>query len=83
MAELCRLLGIEHNPSSAGHPQTDGQTERLNQEIEAFLRIYVNYRQTDWADWLAIQGRNSPNKPANGSNDTKPLSPPPVRVSSS
>lgn len=53
--ELYRLLGIEQNPSSAAHPQTDGQTERLNQEIEAFLRLYTNYRQDDWVDWLAIQ----------------------------
>ena len=55
MKELYRLLGIEHNPSSAAHPQTDGQTERMNQEIETFLRIYTNYRQDDWVDWLAIQ----------------------------
>lgn len=55
MTELYRLLGIEYNPSSAAHPQTDGQTERLNQEIEAFLRIYTNYRQDDWVEWLAIQ----------------------------
>lgn len=55
MTELYKLLGIEYNPSSAAHPETDGQTERANQEIEAFLRIYSNYRQDDWVDWLAIQ----------------------------
>lgn len=55
MTELYKLLGIEYNPSTAAHPQTDGQTERVNQEVEAFLRIYANYRQDDWVDWLAIQ----------------------------
>ena len=54
MKDLYRLLGIEANPSTAYHPQTDGQTERINQEIEQYLRIYVNFRQNDWADWLAI-----------------------------
>ena len=35
------------------HPQTDSQTERINQEIEIFLRYYVNYQQDNWMDWLA------------------------------
>lgn len=52
--ELYRLLGVEQNPSTAYHPQTDGQTERMNQEIEKYLRIYVNYHQDDWAEWLAL-----------------------------
>lgn len=51
--ELYRLLGIEANPSTAYHPQTDGQTERINQEIEQYLRLFINYHQSDWADWLA------------------------------
>ena len=36
------------------HPQMDGQTKRVNQEVEQFLWLYVNQRQDDWYDWLAI-----------------------------
>ena len=54
MRELYRLLHIEGNPSTAYHPQTDGQTERANQELEQYLRLYVNHRQTDWEEWLAL-----------------------------
>jgi hypothetical protein len=54
MRDLNRLLGIQANPSTAYHPQTDGQTERINQEIEQYLRLFVNYRQDDWAEWLAL-----------------------------
>jgi hypothetical protein len=46
--ELNRLL------STAFHPITDGQTEQMNQEMEKYLHIYVNYRQSDWAEWLAL-----------------------------
>jgi len=35
------------------HPQTDGQTERINQKIGMFLQHYVNYQQDDWTNWLA------------------------------
>lgn len=52
--DLYRKLGIVGNPSTAYHPQTDGQTERVNQEIENYLRIFVNHRQDDWADWLPL-----------------------------
>lgn len=45
-------LGIQPRFSTAYHPQTDGQTERMNQEIETFLRIYCNHRQDDWDTWL-------------------------------
>ncbi|SJL02913.1 uncharacterized protein ARMOST_06254 [Armillaria ostoyae] len=54
MTELYRMLDITQNASTAFHPQTDGQTERVNQEIEKYLRIFVNFQQDDWADWLAI-----------------------------
>ena len=40
--------------STAYHPQTDGKTERRNQEIEQFLRAFCTYRQDDWAEWLPI-----------------------------
>lgn len=38
--------------SSAFHPETDGQTERLNQSIEAYVRAFCSYDQKDWADIL-------------------------------
>jgi len=34
--------------STAYHPQTDGQTERVKQVLEGYLRIFVNYNQNDW-----------------------------------
>src|SRR5258705_13475061 len=37
--ELAALLGVKLTPSTSYHPQTDGQTERVNQEIEAYLRV--------------------------------------------
>ena len=50
---LNSLLGITENLSTARHPQTDGQTERLNQEMEQYLCIFCGRRQHDWADWLS------------------------------
>lgn len=46
--ELCRVLGIESCLSTAYHPQTDGQTERVNQAVEAYLRIYCFYDPDNW-----------------------------------
>jgi transposase InsO family protein len=54
MRELYSQLGIAANPSTAYHPQTDGQTERLNQEVEHYLRVFTNYHQTDWVEWLTL-----------------------------
>jgi hypothetical protein len=53
MKDLNKLVGIESNLSTAYHPQTDGQTERMNQEIEQYLRLFINHRQSDWAEWLS------------------------------
>jgi len=35
-------------------PQTDGQTERVNQELDQFLRLFINKQQDDWYDLLPI-----------------------------
>ena len=51
--KLNKMLGIETKLSMAYHPETDGQTERTNQELEQYLRMYVNHRQNNWAKWLA------------------------------
>lgn len=40
--------------SSAHHPQTDGQTERLNQCVEAFLRCSVHSRPKEWSKWISL-----------------------------
>ena len=48
--ELNKILGIETKLSMAYHPETDGQMERTNQELEQYLRMYVNYRQNNWAE---------------------------------
>jgi len=40
--KLYRLLGIRLSSSTAWHPQTDGQIERVNQELDQFLRLFVN-----------------------------------------
>ncbi|KAJ1597148.1 hypothetical protein NDA14_007187 [Ustilago hordei] len=45
-------MGVKHSLSTAYHPQTDGQTERVNQVIEQYLRMYCNYEQNDWANLL-------------------------------
>src|SRR6202167_1221843 len=52
--ELCRLLQIEQNISTAYHPQTDGQSERANQWVEQFIRIFGNYQQNNWAQLLPL-----------------------------
>ena len=51
---LCYFLGIKRRLSTAFHPQTNGQTERQNSIIEAYLRAFVNCEQNDWARLLPI-----------------------------
>jgi hypothetical protein len=45
--ELLKLLGIKSNLTMAYHPQTDGVTERVKQEIEAYLLIYCSVHPTE------------------------------------
>ena len=52
MKELYQLLKITGAPSTTYHPQTDGQIEQVNQEVEVYLRAFINHHQDDWEDWL-------------------------------
>jgi len=45
MEEFTKALETRRQLSTVYHPQTDGQTERINQEIGMFLWHYVNYQQ--------------------------------------
>jgi hypothetical protein len=51
-----RLLDYEVTLSTAYHPQTDGQTECLNQELETYLRIYCCFAPLDWIKHLSMAG---------------------------
>ena len=51
--ELLKLLGVKSALSTAFHPQTDGTTERVNQEIEVYLSIYCTSHPEEWRDALA------------------------------
>ena len=52
--QLCTILGINQNLSTAYHPQTDGQLEQANQRVEQYLRIYGNEEKNDWASLLPL-----------------------------
>jgi len=54
MKKLNNLLGIQTKLSTAYHPQMDGQIERINQELEQYLRVFIDHRQEQWLDWLEI-----------------------------
>jgi transposase InsO family protein len=50
--ELCQALQITRAMSTAYHPVTDGQTERMNQTLEQYLRLYVDDEQSNWSTLL-------------------------------
>jgi len=52
MKELNQMLRIDTKLSTAFHPQIDTQTKRMNQELEQYLRIFIDYRQEQWPEWL-------------------------------
>jgi len=51
---LSKFLNLGKRLSTAFHPQTDGQTEKMNQTVEQYLRIYCNYQQDDWSNLLSL-----------------------------
>jgi transposase InsO family protein len=61
---LCQLLRINRRLSTAFHPETDGSTERKNQDVELYIRIFANHAQDNWARLtpmaaLALNNRES------------------------
>ena len=52
--ELFKLMSSELHFSTSFHPQTDGQTERVNALLELYLRHFVSANQKDWAKLLDI-----------------------------
>jgi len=54
MRELNQMLEIKNKMSMVFYPQTDGQTERINQELEQYLRMFIDQQQEQWPDWLGI-----------------------------
>ena len=51
---LCDRLSIDRKLSTSFHPETDGQTERVNAVMEQYLRAYVSHLQEDWSTWLPL-----------------------------
>jgi len=52
--ELNQMLGIETKLSTTFHPQTDGQIERMNQKLEQYLRFFIDHKQKNWPEYLAL-----------------------------
>ena len=51
---VCKATGIQQNISTAFHPQTDGQTERMNLWIKNYLKEFVSARQNNWSTFLPM-----------------------------
>ena len=54
MTDLCKRLGISPKLSTAHHPQTDGQTEVMNREVQQYLWLFCAEEQESWSDWLGL-----------------------------
>uniref|UniRef100_A0A0W0FSP0 Reverse transcriptase-rnase h-integrase n=1 Tax=Moniliophthora roreri TaxID=221103 RepID=A0A0W0FSP0_MONRR len=52
--EMGKQLSIKHSMSTAFHPQTDGETERVNREVEVYLRMFCAKEQTRWKEYLPL-----------------------------
>jgi hypothetical protein len=61
---LGELIGMKIHFTSGYHPEADGQTERMNQTVEQYIRIYCSYQQDDWDSLLPLAEfalNNAPN----------------------
>ena len=78
---VCKATGIKQNLSTAFHPRTDGQSERMNQWVETYLRQFVNARQNNWStllpmaefahnSWPHEQTKHTPHELITGINPT-------------
>jgi hypothetical protein len=47
--EVWRLFGVHRSPTTANHPQSDGQTERMNRVYHEYVRAYISETHDDWA----------------------------------
>ena len=56
MRKLNNLLEIQMKLLMAYHSQTDRQMERINQELEQYLRVFIDHRQEQSPDWLGMVG---------------------------
>ncbi|MBW0574314.1 hypothetical protein O181_114029 [Austropuccinia psidii MF-1] len=65
-------LKILRDLSTAFNPETDGQTERVNQILEQYLQMYVSYHQDDWNTWLPL-AEFAYNNAKNSSKKQSPL----------
>jgi transposase InsO family protein len=72
MRELYKLLRIKLVMSTAYHPQTNGQTKRINQELERYLHIFTSRRQDNW-DGLLPLGEFSHNNHVHSSTQQTPF----------
>ena len=84
--EVCRMLGIKQSLTSAFHPQSDGQSERTNQDVEQHLRRLIDHTQENWPEWCWVLefARNSAPKASIGGRSAfeanKGFNPPSVRT---
>ena len=54
MKDLCTQLGIKSKISMDHHPQTDGQMEHMNRDLQQYLQLLTAECQHKWADWLPL-----------------------------
>ncbi|MBW0550064.1 hypothetical protein O181_089779 [Austropuccinia psidii MF-1] len=72
--QLCQQLKISRDLSTAFHPETDGQTERVNKILEHYLWMYFSYHHDDWHTWLPL-AEFSYNDSEHSSTKESPFSP--------